>query len=281
MGNCLVTKLNGIVDNDNLLKLGEVEVVCPALGSILWFPSGSNTTTITNKTGYFVDKTTSEQVKTITISSALSNYKTIQRDTIIIHEPSKITYMESPSNLADNPYALGYFTNARSFYFQNVLNKEFPVTFTKFIDLLSENRVVSYNKLAFRGYDLTEYSLSELINHSSFNTLFKGIAELGFPQCRNFNINIADLAEFSAVASIDFTWNNVSGTIESFVAAMRTNRPNVNSFDFQFSCIDDRNNITATFNGTKITEYEDTYWAHHELTWTANTITFMGTTINA
>lgn len=279
MGNCLKTQLKGNVNNDNLIKLGEIQFDIPATQSISLFPGGDRTCVLRNKTGYFRNKTTGVLVKEITLSAALTDYAVDQKSTVVAATPGTLIYLQLDNSMADDLYNLCYTPWAQTLFLKNINNVPFGGTLEEFCDIVS-----GYNstlgRLSIKEYDLSSYELSDIVNHSKFSQKFANINYLVFAGCK-LNIDVSDIANFNSLPAFVLYGNIASGTIESFVAAMRIKRPNISSFTFEFSCMDDRNRFTATFKNKNICLYEDTYYASHTVEWDANTISFMGETTNA
>ena len=279
MGNCLVTKLKGTVDNPDLLKLGEIEVSMAPSGALGWYGSPSNPVRLRNKTGYFINKTTGDHETSISIGTT-ANYSLPKRDTVVIENPDALLYMEDSCDLFDSPYKVLYINNNINWTCIGINESEKPaVTFAQAVDAILSRPANVINKLFIRSYDFDHADFSYFANHSGLSK-FGGTPNINFGMA-HLTIDVADIAKLPPLNNFDLLHNYCGGTIEAFVAAARIAWPNKTSINLGFDCMKDRGFITTTFDGQNITLYENTYWQNHQLSWTANTITFMGKTISA
>ena len=78
MGNCLVTKLKGVVDNDNILKLGEIRFLTSKSDSInrCYLSFTESTTVKIINDGHFYNSTTSDLGKDLSLSAQQSSVGT-------------------------------------------------------------------------------------------------------------------------------------------------------------------------------------------------------------
>lgn len=108
--------------------------------------------------------------------------------------------------------------------------------------------------------DFVKFAATMTELNISFNTLITG--------------NIADFGPCVNLTTLNISNTGVTGSLEGFVAAQRAaGRTTCNSLSLPYI----GEGQTITFNGAKITTIQYT----NTLSWTANTITFNGTTITA
>lgn len=256
MGNCLVTKLKGVVDNDNLPIYGKAVVVVGAADPAFTF----NKNTTVKVLGGTVDGQT--QIDVTGYNVLLINSSTVVSDG---------TYGEGKIGLLIDKYALTRMERIQKFNLEDILYSPFvylqvlPSTIIENV----EKFPVLCKKQEFIG-----------LNSSSSNIAFD-VTELGsngvMTDIRLISNNAAygslDKAGMSPLTSNFSTPNtkNVSLNIETFVGYHRAAGRTTGSMSIQYlgAC-------NCTFNGESVTNQAD-----NSLSWTATTITLNGVTIDA
>jgi hypothetical protein len=285
--NCLVTKWKSVVDNDNL----------PKYGGLLWRVPSDVTVTVTMPIGCFKNLTlkvtgglsiwdyqettnygqtyhfespSAEDTTSMKIKgsggdiSLIDKYLTwdnsprfisVLYDTVYDNDVKSLKYWWKGKKL--NFEVFGGKSNAQGRYVKRVgtLNDlvEIGVPFTN-IDVGNCNNITG-NIATIAAFKDT------LISFSSFGTPLSG--------------SIEDLGECTLLSSINLDNNrnisNIGGTVEGFVASQRAAGRTTAEFTlFNVS------STNVTFNGHTLAGYQNT-----TLSWTANTITCYGETINA
>lgn len=249
MNNCLITTLKASVDNNNLLKLGEILVEIEPNGvfgnglwqnqegtSVISIVSGS--ATISRPEGatfpFLVPKTVGSRV-TITAGSEgavlkiSDKYNLICADGILYHQAFTWSQINFFKNLEYVPWSKGNNTG--------VLN-------------------ISGN-------------LDEIADGNNWDSMVLGATVLD-GDISNFGKS----RKFTSIAA--YNCNKLYGTLESLVIKAREYRP-TNSTGITLNGFD---GCQVTFNGSNILGESDSL-TNAVLRWTASTITFNGVTINA
>jgi hypothetical protein len=258
MGNCLVTKLKGVVDNDNLPILGMTELKIP-------------TGTFSEYNALIFDSSVTVQILGGTINGETSSTMQLYSWTgvpivsdgtydgyVILRFPKyKVTRLD-----LNQCKGVDY-----SEFKYGVLNRINVVCSSWNLNAL-ESKFADFTGLSVTNYnsevaDLTNLGKNGKLAHCSFNN---GVSFNGSFD----NIGCSPLDENWEIFFP--TTQNVSFVVENFVANKRLRGQTTgeqNNFAWMGLC-------NATFNGNKITHKN-----HYTLSWTADTITFDGVTINA
>lgn len=270
MNKCLVTKLNGVVDNEELLKIGELRIRIPAgvsAGESLnnkVYLKGLEGTAIylkdMNLYNYSGDtKLAGPGEKYVCPDNFVPSVDTAslnKEGTLIIMDKYKLTDFQTPIAVNEIDDTFSWYTNylrLTGIDFDksklNLLNKD-----------LKEVSVGSYNGdiVDFSKFkNVTSIGISGNINENETIKLTYGnISSLG---------SLTQLKIFSCSNQV-----NLKGTIEDFVQAQRQNGRTECSTPVIFSSF----NTKITFDGNIIA-------ANTNITWTSTTITVNDKTITA
>jgi hypothetical protein len=241
---CLVTKLKSAVDNSNLEKLGVVKLSIKKQTNAIemWSNGGSCIVSVLNNTG------------TITAVSGVGSQLIDSTHAKIanggIAQGGNITFTgnESIQIEISDKYKLG------TLY--RVINIENPDSL-QYMKELMKIYINQYSSFS------PEFELNNLSNCTKCIEL-----EFNSPRLKG---NINSLGKLTAITYINIYNAQVTGSIESFVASQRTNgRTTCDSIRTAFG------GTSVTFNGQAISGGSEKV-----LSWTADTITFDGTTIDA
>jgi hypothetical protein len=279
MENCLVRKLKGVVNNDNLEKLGIIRISIGTYESnskyYISFNLGDTEHGISllgdnNIVGTYPSEILAK------VDNHHVNYLGTENTSInplIQVEESGVAVLE-----IDNKYALKYFLlNDRctscaikggmkafksSMEYIDVGHYSEPVYTKDLVDLVSLKYFnLNNNFYSFNGnlLDLSVLTNVEVLWANSINNKVTG--------------NITDIGNLINLKQIKFSGNTgVTGSIEEFVAAQRLAGRTIESTGIDFS----RGMANVTFNGNStLTNHACT------LTWTADSITYDGVTISA
>lgn len=269
MGNCLITKLKGVVDNDNLLKLGEFSYVAqnvslvssePGTGARLpisirildggTFPNGEKT---------YLYPGDQSVILLSEVSKIAVKYDDNNIDTILLFDASKL-------NFAD----IKYVTSINGIYFSSpseksgILNGDLKdLSSHKFygFSLVGQKTVtgdISNIKLLV-PWSETQGGID--FRNTSGSGIYGDITSIASPYLKALN-----LWEASA---------GITGTLEGLVAALRVDRP-TGSIKFNMT-----SDINVTFGGNHYTGDASYAGNGTDLVWTGNTITWNGITVNS
>jgi hypothetical protein len=256
MGNCLVTKLKGVVDNNNLPIYGKAVVVVGANDPFISFNK--------NTTVKVLGGTVNGQTE---ISINVATNLLIASSTIV----SDGTYGEGKVGLLIDKYALTRMERIQKFDLEDILYSPFV-----FLQILPSTIVENVEKFPV----LCKKQEFTGINASNTNIAFD-VTELG---SNGVMTDIRLISNNAAYGSLDkagmspLTSNfnvpgtkNVSLNIETFVGYQRAAGRTTRSLSIQYlgAC-------NCTFNGESVTNRPD-----NSLSWTATTITLNGVTIDA
>lgn len=172
MGNCLVTKLKSVVDNNNLLHLGEMRIGFPKYTntsgkarSITIKPSSAITLSIVGS-GYFTDATLSQNKgTTASLEALVDNQLYISNDVVEVSVPDKYNLLHvfiSCNSLFDL-YTLKYSKSLESLD----LYSDSSVG-----DIASLNKITSLINLTIIGSKGIYGDISSLKNLTSLNNLY-------------------------------------------------------------------------------------------------------------
>lgn len=270
MNKCLVTKLNGVVDNDELLKIGELRIRIPAgvsavegLSNKVYLHGLSGTAIYLkdmNLYNYSGDtKLAGPGEKFVCPDNFVPSVDTAslnKEGTLIIMDKYKLTNFQTPNAVNEIDDTFSWYTNnlvLAGIDFDksklNLLNKD-----------IKEISVGSYNGdiADFSKFkNITSIGISGNVYENETTKLTYGnISSLG---------SLTQLKKFSCSNQV-----NLKGTIEGFVQAQRQNGRTECSTPVSFASY----NTKITFDGNIIIP-------NTEITWTSTTITVNDKTITA
>lgn len=272
MANCLVTKLKGTVNNPDLLKLGQCMI------------STDDWVGEEQYTNLFVYYKPTGQPVTITPKSGVV-YIAIDIDTANLPEPAV-----APTVITDYDHFSVYIPDGGEFFVEDYYNAitgcnigglkpeifNYLTTFEGNL-LLSKNCLLSNLNVSLLSRVSGIFDLGGAIFDTNLMTYIEAAVNATGIYCGSYD-KPCTAEEFGAAFSTTVTEfvpprGNVqfSGTIEGFVAAQREKGKTSGSIGWYSG--DTAN--TVTFDGLPIGGPWDS------LTWTANTITFLGKTIHA
>lgn len=271
MNKCLITKLNGVVDNDELLKIGELRIRIPAgvpavvedLSNKVFLKGLSGTAVYLkdmNLYNYSGDtKLAGPGEKYVCPDSFVPSVDTAslnKEGTLIIMDKYKLKEFQTPITVNEIDDTFSWYTdNLRLIGIDfdksklNLLNKDI-----KEIVVGSYNGdIVDFSKFK----NITSIGISGNINGNETTKLTYGnISSLG---------SLTQLKHFSCSNQV-----NLKGTIEDFVQAQRQKGRTECSTPVSFASY----NTKITFDGNIITP-------NTKITWTSTTITVNDKTITA
>ena len=276
---CLVTKLKGIVNNDALRKLDEIEIYAGSgtksadgSGAISIYAAGDTVVDVYNVSGNFTNG--GVDVKTAEVTVAGSGSVLFKNFDTIRFKPENVVYFSCRSNLADNPLYLSYFKHLNELFLISSNGRHKPAaSFGEILDVYAGPNI---STMILEDYDLSEWNFSDFATRFGEDEVKKWIGSI-IIQNTGININIADLAYFGNVNNINLYRTHAYGSIESYVQLARQKWPSKNSMTFDYGNQEDTQ-IEITFNGQTV---DHSTFESHTLSWTYNTITFDGVTINA
>lgn len=270
MENCLVTKLKGVVNNDNLLKLGEfvfektsgIRMIATASDTGQYqlinvrimsggtFPNGAKSYSYL---GDYKDLTISEPSKVAIEYKDKSIYKILVTDNSIL-------------NLADIKYVM----SLKTIELYNPSEKSGLIK--------GDLKDCAEHKWSiFRIVGQTDIT-GDIANIKLDSSIEEGAGIINFRNTNRSGIygNIASIA--SPYLKTLILWGaslGITGTVEELVAALRVDRP-TGSIKFNMT-----SNVKVTFGGNNYTGDANHADDGTDLVWTGNTITWNGTTVNA
>lgn len=269
MNKCFVTKLNGVVDNDELLKIGELRIRIPAGVSV---ESSGNKVYLKGLSGtaiYLKDMNLYNYNGTTKLAGSGEKYvcpddfvpsvdtaSLNKEGTLIIMDKYKLTDFQTPT-------AVNEIDDTFFWYTKNLRLTGIDYDKSK-LDLLNKD-VKEFTCGSYNG-DIADFSK------------FKNITLIGVSGSVNGNDttkltygNISSLGSLTKLTSFSCSNQvNLKGTIEGFVQAQRQNGRTECSTPVSFASF----NTKLTFSGNIIAN--DT-----KITWTSTTITVNGNTITA
>lgn len=279
MGNCLVTKLKSVVNNDNLDTLGSVKMfLTPELSSgayVITLNLGTmphrisirgNTNTalsVSNPSqGTLVDGHTIDYLGIVSSSAGLRiTVQNGNRTTIEIDKKSDLnklvvfsnSFPEIKNGITDLPSTIELIDLA------GYSGSLFTSDFVGFSSLKLLNFANSFKSFEGQLSNLGNLSVLESITANSNKNTITG--------------DIKDIGSLTHLTTFKFSGNiGISGSIEEFVAAQRLAGRTTESTGISFGW----GLTNVTFNGsTTQTDHSCT------LTWTTDTITYDGVTISA
>lgn len=266
MNKCLVTKLNGVVDNDELLKISELRIRIPAgesLNNKVYLKGLSGTAIYLkdmNLYNYSGDtKLAGPNEKYVCPDNFVPSVDTAslnKEGTLIIMDKYKLTEFQTP-------LAVNEIDDTFSWYTKNL---RLPgIDFDK-------------SKLNLLNKDVKEVVVGSYNGDIADFSKFKNITSIGISGNVNENEttrltygNISSLGSLTQLTNFSFSnQTNLKETIEGFVQAQRQNGRTECSTPVSFSSF----NTKITFNGNLIE-------SNTKITWTSTTITVNDKTISA
>lgn len=260
MNNCLVTKLKGTVDNDQLFKLGELRVKIGKDDYLGFAADDSQTISVVDGDLLFDGQTTCQ------LTNGFQDLVNITGEgTVSIPNKYNLTFFEANFKEKVDLNELRYCTKL------NVINLKGSDLAYSLDDFNIESSVLTVIK--FNNSRYVRGSINKLLKYNLRTLWFHSDAKY-FTET-DFSI----LGKFRSCVDYGSTMVNsrLAGSIEDFVAQKRLARTAA-GLEVAGSCIfywlGDGGNVT--FQGTPITNVND-----NTISWTANTITYNGITINA
>lgn len=254
MGNCLVTKLKGAVDNSNLLRIGEgcFEVMENKTANTI-ITAAKSPITIRKKDGSAFNAVANGETKT-GVTSVYGNAITLSDAGIyVIDDKYKVTAVNSQRLYNSYPDTFDY----SPLYSLNV---------TYGVALI--DKLPKY-KDTLKELIYTNVSLSE--NNLSYISVLTNLQTLQLSTLLGVSLTTGTFGSFIPASVTTFRGGDgyMSGSIEDFVAARRA--AGVTEGSLSMAWLGDG----VTFNGNAVGIATKT------LSWTGSTITFGGETINA
>lgn len=250
MEKCLVTKLNGVVSNNDILKIGELRVKIDSTKSPEYYNHfiATGDKVIVNKlvddglkaefpNSFGTEGGYDGKLSGIGRLSIMNKYNITSLELFQLAFPEfdifeEIKYMKALKSLKS--------------YNQNLNIEKFPYS----------------SVLIYLNVHNIDGRLSELASKiPNVSTLYADRSSVGG--------NISDLGALIKLTKIDVSNTNVTGSLESFVVAQRrSGRSTCNGITFQ------NTQTNLTFNGAAIN-------ANGSLSWTSSAITYNGTTVDS
>ena len=239
MGKCLVTKLNGTVNNGSLLRLGEMRIHISRIDS----PTGQTqgmTFNFTKNTdleilgdGYFTDRTLSENKgKKITIGNTLTcvyvsngdfdvcildKYsvkdiymhstevdQTYKKDGVKTFDISQLYYCTNIETLvALHDVLIGDISSLKNCSKLNILLIDDNSKISGDISVLKDKTLLTYLSMSYSKLEGDISNLSNLVN----------LVKLDFTFCKRIYGNIASLKDLSKVKELGLEYCNVNGDL--------------------------------------------------------------------
>lgn len=272
MSDCLVTKLKGVVDNDNLEKLGVLKInrVYNAnetqnsayLGVVRSeIPAGKTVVLKIIGDGYFADTYGGASIgKEVEVSSEQS---TAVRNLYTSNGNYEIE-IHNKYDFRVNQLSKDYHTKIDDVFWTKIIGINGEGYYGS-LGSLDANKITSVN-LADSQYGAVTYTnedIAKLINITSFSVASERFERIDTNTLGKL-INLVGANQVSVL----------QGSIEDFVAEQRAGGRTTFSETLNLKWIGALGLVT--FNGATISNVQDGY-----ITWTASTITFRGTTIDA
>lgn len=249
MEKCLVTKLNGVVSNNEILKIGELRVKIDSTHTPEFYHHfiASGNKVIVNK---LVDDGLNAEFPNIFGTERGYDGKLSGKGRLSIMNKYGIKKLEL------NQLAFPEFDILEEIKYMKEL-----VLLQSFNQHLNTEKFPYSSVLTFLNVYNIDGRLSELANKiPNILTLYVGNSSI--------KGDISELGALIKLERIDTSNTNVTGSLESFVVAQRSSGRSIcNGITF----LNPQTNLT--FNGVAIT-------ANGSLSWTASTMTYNGTTVN-
>lgn len=266
MGNCLVTKLKGVVNNPNLLKLNEFRFNASAfriesVNDQMEFSILSDNT--------FTDGTKTKVAQSISEHDLAEAKKT----TISVNNKWNIIYLLTrvPNGEEMDLTSLSFSQNLGSIYIMGgyastILKGAKGLIYGKNIFSLNFEAIMLEGKP----------TLADLIPKVNNKIITFGIRNMASTCMSHVPDELTELAKLTACTNYDWWTDDLDGDIEEFVAASRaygrtTGTINVNTNSYTH----------IRFQGQPVTGKVNPSEPDLVLSWTENTITWNGVTINA
>ena len=249
MEKCLVTKLNGVVSNNEILKIGELRVKIDSTDAPEYYNhfKATGNKVIVNK---LVDNGLKAEFPNQFGTENGYDGKLSGKGRLSIMNKYNLTSLEL------NLLAFPEFDILEEIKYMKVLS-----SLQSFKQHLNIEKFPYSSVLTILNVHNIDGRLSELVNKiPNISTLYVNQS--------NIEGNISELRALIKLTKIDVSNTNVTGSLESFVVAQRSSGRSIcNGITFQ--------NIQTnlTFNGVAIN-------ANGSLSWTASTMTYNGTTVN-
>ena len=209
MTKCLVTKLNGIVNNNSILKMGEMRIKVNKISSPtstsqkikIGFTNNVNISIIGN--GFFTDETLTNNMGTQkTVSSRENLYLSNGDYEISISDKYSIEYLEtftsSETNKTLNIEDVKFSNSCTSIWLQNSTSVSGDISELSNLTALTS---------LFIGSTSVSGDISELSNLTALTSLFIGSTSVSG--------DISELSNLTALASLNLGSTSVSGDISA------------------------------------------------------------------
>lgn len=249
MEKCLVTKLNGVAPNNEILKIGELRVKIDSTDAPEYYNhfNATGNEVIVNK---LVDDGLNAEFPNSFGTQGGYDGRLSGKGRLSIMNKYNLTVLEL------NSLAFPEFDILEEIKYMKAL-----VLLQSFKQHLNIEKFPYSSVLAGLIVHNIDGRLSELANKiPNVSTLYLNQS--------NIEGNISDLGALIKLTKIDVSNTNVTGSLESFVVAQRSSGRSIcNGITFQ------NTQTNLTFNGVAIT-------ANGSLSWTASTMTYNGTTVN-
>ena len=249
MEKCLVTKLNGVVSNNEILKIGELRVKIDSTDAPEYYNhfNATGNEVIVNK---LVDDGLNAEFPNRFGTEGGYDGNLSGKGRLSIMNKYNLTRLELNQlvfpefDILEEIKYMKAFANLQSFN-QHLNTEKFP--YSSVLTNLNVNNI--------------DGRLSELANKiPNISTLYISASRI--------KGNISELGALIKLTKIDTSNTNITGSLESFVVAQRNSGRSIcNGIKF----LNTQTNLT--FNGAAIN-------ANGSLSWTASTMTYNGTTVN-
>ena len=249
MEKCLVTKLNGVVSNNEILKIGELRVKIDSTDAPEFYNHfmATGNEVIVNK---LVDEGLNAEFPNSFGTEGGYDGKLSGKGRLSIMNKYNITSLELFQ------LAFPEFDILEEIKYMKAL-----AALKSFNQHLNAEKFPYSSVLIYLNVNNIDGRLSALANKiPNVSTLYVNKS--------NIEGNISDLGALIKLERIDTSNTNVTGSLESFVVAQRSSGRSIcNGITFQ------NTQTNLTFNGVAID-------ANGSLSWTASTMTYNGTTVN-
>lgn len=249
MEKCLVTKLNGVVSNNEILKIGELRVKIDSTDTPEYYNhfNATGNEVIVNK---LVDDGLNAEFPNSFGTEGGYDGKLSGKGRLSIMNKYNLTRLEL------NQLAFPEFDILEEIKYMKAL-----ASLQSFKQHLNTEKFPYSSVLISLNVNNIDGRLSALANKiPNVSTLYLSSSSI--------EGDISELGALIKLVKIDTSNTNVTGSLESFVAAQRNSGRSIcNGITFQ------NTQTNLTFNGAAIN-------ANGSLSWTASTITYNGTTVN-
>lgn len=266
--NCLITKLKGVVDNDDLLKLDEF-VFFNGMYFTMKANGGSFDVTIIGS-NTFSDGT---KVKTITTTQQNLELANDLKTKIKVNNKDSVGSLKLSSPCEIDIDAIKYLPNC-GISFNATSYPKSVVIHGNPGDLVKNN---GFNTISLGPFSYDrKFSLEELIPVTNTKVYRYSISNMTDAELIHAENEFDLFGRLLGMELVDADAVGLKGSIEGLVHTYRANGRTTCSRNFEIKLI---HGTQVTFQGNTIDIQSGTQW--FVLTWTENTITFNGTTINA